>query len=306
MEKYKCVICNKKHSLFYSISGGAPHKVIEITRKEDDEEEQRRIKKLEGNAYLLDKEYFFISGELSIETLFTENPLIHETWLEFPAKDYLSQIEANKEKPTLTLLGRTASENLLYESTLGLKAMYVLHEGQNVGKIEVISESQLKTDQTNPITKERFIKMMQRIHHPELWKEKTQFEESFEQRLSDILNQAENDFYDKEKQFVIDISNNKEVLFQFIASSILDIKKNGKIGLHLSNDTINDNYKFVENKMKELCRNHMIEKFELDKIATYQKGYNFDANEIFQDIKLLANVVFEENIESLEISIFKP
>lgn len=76
-----------------------------------------------------------------------------------------------------------------------------------------------------------------------------------------------------------------------------------EIGFHLSNDEANDNFEDVQDRMVELYDNLKFEKFELDNIETYQKAYEFGDINLFNEVKLICESVYEQNIAELEIGI---
>ena len=232
MEKYKCKICNKKHAAYYSTRGGIPRNVLDIHMNEETD----RIEELSEYLHIIDQKDVIVKGIITIETNFTEYPITHEAWIEIPAKDYVSQIEESKGNPDLVLFGKIASELPFYQNFVGLEAKWTLDEQNRTGKIIILTEGKLKEDQTNPITELRLMKMMEVIHHPELYKKKKVFNKSFEKRFTEIIKKARTEFSNNEKHFLIDISNLKEVLIQLISSELLSTVSKDEIGIHLSND----------------------------------------------------------------------
>ena len=148
--------------------------------------------------------------------------------------------------------------------------------------------------------------MMQRINHPELWKKSPIFDNDFKHRFDDITENAKVNFIEQGKFFIIDISNQREVLFQLISSELLINPMNKSFGLHLSNDNTNLNYKDVQIKMEDISKSSGISKIEIDEIETYQKYYSLNVEELYRDIENILTIVFEENIEELELDIFEP
>ena len=299
MEKYKCDICKKNHSVYYSSYDSMPRKVSDMLLKD----ESHRIEKVSESHHLIDNSYLIVKGLILIETTFTEYPINHEAWIEIPIKEYTDQLEDAKGKPTLTLKGKLATELPFYKDFTGLNANWILNEKYDFGQIQITSDSRLKTDQSEPITEDRVIEMMQLIHHPELLNEKPVFDSSFQSRFIDIIKKAKEEYFNKGSNFLIDISNQKEILFQLISSKMLSIESNGGIGLHLSNDKTNDDFKLVNSRMSSICKEKMIKIFQLDGIETYQKNYEFSDDSLFKDVELILKSVYEENIEELEIEI---
>lgn len=231
MEEYKCHICEKKHSVYYSSKGGIPKLLLEIQMNE----EHDRIEELSDDFLLIDKEKVFVRGNIIIETNFSEDPIFHEAWISIPLNQYLEQIEALNGNSILELTGEVASELPFFQNLVGLAAKWRYSENQGYAKIDIIDESQLKNDQSKPVSKDRVIEMMQLIHHPKLHEKKKIFEKTFQERFNEIITKAKSEFSAKSKLFLIDISNLKEVLLQFIPSEMLLIESANGVGLHLSN-----------------------------------------------------------------------
>lgn len=299
MEKYKCEICNKKHAVYYSSTGGIPQSVLEIKLKEETE----RIEELSEYLHLVDKKDVFVKGIITIETTFNKYPITHEAWIEIPIKEYVSQIEQAKEKTDLELHGTIASVLPFFQNVIGLKAKWILDKENQIGEIIVETESQLKEDQQNPITETRMARMMEFVHHPELHKTKKIFSKSFEERFNEIVKKAETEFSKKGRYFLIDVSNIKEILFQLISSEMLSTESKGEIGIHISNDEQNENYEMVKKEMSKLSVSNSIKEIKLDEIETYQKSYSFTDVNLIEDVKQIIKMVYGEDIEELEIEI---
>ena len=299
MEKYKCHICEKNHSVYYSSTGGIPKFLLEIRMNE----ELDRIEELSDDFLLIDKEKVIVRGNIIIETNFIENPIFHEAWISIPLNNYLEQIEQTNGKPILELTGEVASELPFFQNLVGLAAKWSYSEKQGYAKIDIIDESQLMRDQSKPISKDRVIEMMQLIHHPELYKNKKIFEITFQERFNETLSKAKLEFSAKNKLFLIDISNLKEVLVQLISSEMLSNESKNGVGLHLSNDEINDNFAEVHQRMALIYEDLKFRRFELDNIETYQKKYEFGEANLFDELKLICESIYEQDIDKLEIEI---
>ena len=299
MEKYNCEICNKKHAVYYSSTGGFPQSVLEIKLKEETE----RIEELSEYLHLVDKKDIFVKGIITIETTFNEYPITHEAWIEIPIKEYVSQIEKAKGKIDLELHGTMAPVLPFFQNIIGIKAKWILDKENQIGQIIAQTESQLKEDQQNPITEKRMTKMMEFLHHPELNKKKKIFSKSFEERFNEIVKKAETEFSKKGRYFLIDVSSLKEILFQLISSEMLSTETKGEIGIHISNDEPNENYKAVKKEMSKLCVSNMIKEIKLDKIETYQKNYSFADKGLIEDVEHIIKMVYGEEKEELEIEI---
>ncbi len=164
MEEYKCKICNKNHTVYYGLKAGIPRHVLEMRMNQEEE----RIKEFSDYLIIIDKKKVLLKGQIILETLFTESLIVYQAWIEIPKKIYVAQIEKAKEKPSLELVGELASELPFYQQLKGAKAKWILNKGDKIGEIRALSDCQLRSDQKEPISKERLIKMMNGLHHPEL------------------------------------------------------------------------------------------------------------------------------------------
>lgn len=296
MEKYKCDICNKKHSLLNVSESPLPDEVSNAQLEEG------RVEQLTENAFLIDKLKLIISGDIQIQISNLDYDISHRVWVRIDSEIFQSKIHhLDKGKPII-MDCEIISDLPFFERTKGLNADYILL-GSTFGEIKVKTDSQIKQDQLRPIKTERFIEMMKRMYHPELWNYKSKFDIPFKDRFENTIQRAKSEFESLGKRFIIDINNQREILFQLASSDMTSIESQGEIGLHLSNDSVNDNYDIVKKKMSLLCDKFKISKLLLDEVETYQKNYNFDSKNLLVEIKQIIRRVFEENIEELEIII---
>jgi len=299
MEKYQCQICNKLHAVYFSSKGGIPRNVLEIRMNE----ETNRIEELSEYLLVVDEKDVYVKGIVRIETTFTENPITHEAWILIPLKEYEKQIEDLKGKPDLVLHGVIASELPFYPELNGLKAIWKMDKQNQIGYIIALSDSNLKNDQLSPIAEKRIEQMMEFIHHPELHKENKTFHESFEERIKKSIKQSKTEFHLKDRLFLIDISNMKEVLLQLIPGKLINLKPKKDIGIHLSNDTINENYEHVKEEMSKMCLDQDFNEIVLDGIETYQKNYHFNDLGLISDVTQILESIFHEDVECLDIQL---
>lgn len=301
MEKYKCDLCDKNHHFFYRSESPLPPNIYKIVNNDT----ENRIDSLGDLAYVLDKKRLIIKGSLQISLDFDDGVIEHFVWMNIPLpqfSDNLNNLEAGEE---VELEGVIISDLPFFEDLIDSEAKLFMHRSKACGQIKITSENQIKKDQESPISKERLIQISQRINHPELWKDKKTFEDGFKVRFNEILKTAKTDYIEKEKAFVIDISNQREGLLQLIASELLKESSDIGIRLHLSNDDINTDYKNVQIKMDEISKSTGINKVVIDKIETYQKSYALNDKTLFKEIKYIIETVFEENLDELELDIFE-
>ena len=178
-------------------------------------------------------------------------------------------------------------------------------QNSTYGTILITTESQVKLDQQKPITKQRFVQIMQRINHPELLKEKKSFNKPFKDRLINIIRTADKQFMCKGKNFLINIYNARETLIQLVSSNLLVNSQIKGIGIHIRNDDTSEDYKAIKKRMSKISKDLDIQELKLDHIETYQKEYAFNEIELTQDIEMVISNVYKQNIEELDIDIYE-
>ncbi len=164
MNKYKCDICSKNHTVFYGIKGHLPEDIKLLIENDD-----KRILEYQG-MYLLDKSNVLLKGTLQFQTEFIE-PFTYYTWISLPAKEFVEKSESFKNE--MAIKGDLLC-NLIpfYNKTKGIKIEATFRssdKNHESAEIKVIEESKLKTDQETIFSKEKFIKFMNKLHH---WKKK--------------------------------------------------------------------------------------------------------------------------------------
>lgn len=303
MKKYLCDICKNEHPVYYGSKSPIPQFVTELIKSKD----ENRLIQLTKTAFIVvDTQKFITQGLLGIDTNFSSEQIHHYPWIEISASDFKEKMELLVSGITIKLKGELISQVPFFKDLHGLLAELTINPDNLIGQIKILSESQAKKDQQRPISKERFIEMMQRINHPELWKGKAVFDKSFRERLSEMIDYATKDYRLKGKNFVIEINNQREKRIQLISSELLVTPSNKGIGIHISNDETNLNYKVIERRMADLCQKILIKKFLWNEIETYQKEYEIENDRLYWDIKQIIQDVYEENVEEMELYIFEP
>lgn len=287
------------HVIYYNSTGSIPQKILEIKMND----ETNRIEEVLEYLHFVDSKDAYLKGIISLQTTFTEHPITHEAWIEMPIKKYVTQVEEARGNPELVLYGTIASILPFYQNFVGLSAKWVLDAKNQIGKIIALTPSKLKEDQEYPISEERIAKMMELVHHPELHKKKKIFKSSFRERLEEMIDEVRTEYIEKNKLFLIDISNTKEVLFQLVPSEMIKNKASGNIGIHIGNDESNENYLIIKSRMDRLCDSDMFTRLVLDDIETYQKNYHFTDSALLKDIKKIVEWVYDENMEEVDLNI---
>lgn len=266
------------------------------------ENRKNEIQTLGDNAFVLKNEILIISGDIIIKTNFSENDIYYRVWVKIGLDEFSENYESLKKGNEVIMNSEVLSEITFIDLTKGMLAKYKM-QNSIFGSIELETECQIKTDQKNPITKDRFIQLMQRINHPELEKEKKKFDLPFKERIKRIIERAKVEYNSRGRNFVIDISNQKEIIIQIISSEMTEKPSIKGIGIHLSNDDSNIDFEIVSKRMSKICWTNSINKLSIDGIETYQKEYKFEDKSLIEDLKLILIGVFEEDIENLELDI---
>lgn len=297
MKKYQCSICNKKHAVFYSTESPMPD---ELENMESDES----IERLTDNAFLVNSKHLIISGDINIETEIEDLDMQHRVWVKINAKEFFSNYDALKAKNEINMDCELLSELPFYPKSKGLRAHFKM-QSSIYGTIKVNSGSKLKEDQESPISELRVIELMENLYHIEDKKRKT-FERPFAERFKDIIEIAKNEYQANGKIFLINLSSPNEMLFQFVASNMLNQPIEGGLGLHISNDETNDDYETVKSSMSILNETMKLDFIQLDEIDTYQKYYSWNATELENDVLRIILKTYDENKDEIEIDIFEP
>ena len=267
-------------------------------------ESNESIERLTDNAFLVNSEHLIISGDINIETEIEDLEMQHRIWVKISAKEFFSNYEALKAKNEINMQCELLSELPFYPKSKGLKAHFKM-QSSIYGTIKISSESKLKEDQENPISELRVIELMENLYHFGDKKRKT-FEQPFVERFKDIIEIAKNEYQENGKMFVINLSSATEVLFQFIASNMLNKPIEDGLGLHISNDETNDDYETVKSSMSKLNETMELDLIQLDEIDTYQKYYSWNATELENDVLRIISKTYDENKDEIEIDIFEP
>jgi hypothetical protein len=304
MEKYKCKVCGKQHPVFRVLESPLPDLIEDIPEKE----RELRVEKLDC-LFMVDKKSLLGSGYIYIHMKGLEEPIFYwQVWTTIEPADFKKNLKKMMDGETVELRGRLESEIPFYSVSRGLESKMLIG-GTNEIQLEVriAEDSQLKEDQSKPITKERVIEMMQYIHHAELFVTEKKFDAPFYERLREELVFVEEKYIQKNKNFAINISSQSSVLFQIINTSLLEsgtVNSQG-FGLHLSFDVTFEELKDRLEKFKTMAYEAEFEYHYLDGIPTYQIDLGNDKEGLEElVIKLLVDI-YEQEIEKIEVESFE-
>lgn len=305
MNKYECRICGKSHNIFRVIECPEPDLLTELS----EDEKRKRVEKIDG-FYLLDQNTLFGNGMLLIDMEGLDEPIFYwKVWVSMSPREFYDNLEQIITYESTELNGKLESEIPFYEKSKGLQVGIKFVTTDEIQlNIRIKENSQIKQDQSKPISKERFEEIMGNINHPELFRNIAEFEIPFLKRLTKELDHIQSDYIKAERYFVTNIMSSRSVILQIISNQMLH-KKSNKIsgfGIHLSFD------ESFEESAEEL-KNFKIQGFDkdflfsnIDEVPIYQIDLGLDIERIKTMIVKLVENVFEENIERLELETFEP
>ena len=299
MKDYDCEICGKKHEILRGLEFPLPERIREIP----EEERETRIKEIE-KFYVIDNEIFLTNGQIFIYLKEEEEPFYGwSVWASISLKDFQSKRRELESGNNVEFEGKLESAIPFYEKTQALKVKIIININYEYPIIKVEEPSQLKVEQTEGITKERAIAMMQMFYHNQNAKE---FRKPFVERLEENIDQVEKDFLEKDKNFIVDISF-ESVLFQLVNNKILEVNKHkeGGFGLHLAFDDSNDSLKEELANFRKQDYFNEFSFYVLDEIPIYQIDLGRDKNKIIEMVKRLVIDVYEEDLELIGVESYE-
>ncbi len=304
MENYKCEICGKKHDIFRGIESPLPDLLTDIP----EEEKESRVNELNG-LYIIDRKWILGKGYIYIEMEGLDEPIFcWQVWVTISPKDFQDNFENLMNGQTVELRGVLQSKLPFYKKSKGLESTLTIQASNELAiEVLVIEKSKLKEDQLKLISESRVIEIMQMIYHPSERKERQNFEEPFDKRFLEELNNAEEEYIKKKRNFVINISNANTVLFQIVSNKILEtnrIKKRG-FGLHISfDDSFEEGIEEIAKfRSKEYAKN--FDYHNLGNIPTYQIDLGTNRKRLEELVKKIVVDIYKEDIEIIETDNFE-
>ena len=303
MEKYKCKICEKNHQIYRSMDIPLPRIISEMSI----EEREKRVKEFSG-FYYVDENLLFANGWVNIEVENYEFPFYYwKTWTSISKKEFLERLEVLKTGKVIGFAGKLEEELPFYINSKDLKTktLIQLTNEEILVEIKAEEEGQLKEDQSEPITVNRMIEIMQMINHnPE--REERKFDKPFIQRLRSELKIAETAYLENSKDFAINIGVGT-VLFQIVSNKMLEINRNKErgFGLHLSFDESLDESIEEIAKFRHQEYANDFDYHDLGEIPTYQIDLGLDKKRLEKLIKKIVIDIYEDELEMIGFDSFE-
>lgn len=292
MDKYKCNICGKNHSIYFGFESLESETILEIPESE----RKNRVIKV-GNLSVVDNQLIIVRGNLFVKcNELEETYLYFDVWVKIKTEDFQKKIEEyEKDKVNYdpTLIGKLESQLILYDDTKNIEVEVTNYEHDKVDTlVKVLKKNhQLEIDQRNGISNERLIELMEKIHHRR--KIENSSSKPIEELFNEIFEKALSGYIMKDKLFYINVVKDSMTLFQIISNNLLEtgkVKESG-FGLHLPFDNSENN------ELEKFKRIDNISDFDfmiLDEIPTYQINLERDKKKLLQLIKLISKEVYEE------------
>ncbi len=131
-----------------------------------EEERETRVEETKS-LYVVDEEYFFIRGRLTIPIIDYEEDLIFDVWTTLSEKNFIRTNELWNDKDRVNELpyfGWLQTYIPTYGNTLNIKTEVITQEVGVIPKVVVIEENHpLALDQTNGITLEKALSIVTEI-----------------------------------------------------------------------------------------------------------------------------------------------
>ena len=300
MEKYKCDICKKNHTIHYGVGHYIPEIVDEILNGKRDEDLRQ-----EGHMYIIGNEKVLINGTIYVEVKELSTHLYWQVWVDITKEAFFNAVE---NKADYRIRGHLTSDSLFYDNMNELVVWLLLGEDKSSTEVIIDDEKHpLYQDQKEGISKERLLELMQRIHHPELHKGTIIPDEPFSERLLKELNLIENEYFKKGENCSINISSPGVILFQIVNRSLLECVKdqNDGFGLHLAFD---DSDEEKEEERLRLEKQDYYSAFtfcHLDEVPIYQIDLENDKYQIIALSEKLLKDVYMQDLKTVEIDHFE-
>jgi len=224
------------------------------------------------------------------------------TWGETTRETFLPAGQKLQAGEPASFPGSIPSITVFYEPGGHLNCTFTIFPEEGKTIVSVDTPSQLKTDQSKPITTERVIELMNRLHHREDKNTGQKDNRPFDERLKESLEIAQKDYLDKKKQVCITLLASPAIGCQIVSSSILEISTDAAVGLGL-------HLPFDEATERGIFENHPEAKhFHLhvwDGIPTWQRDFGMDFEQLLNVTMMLLIEVFKVDVEKIELDVFE-
>lgn len=132
-------------------------------------------------------------------------------------------------------------------------------------------------------------------------------DKSFEERLEEILILTENKYKSSYRNFGINFSHGRMVIFQMIKRNLLENSENQEFGygIHLSFD---DTFPETKGELDRFTNSDFADKFHRhawDGIPTYQLDLKTDKEQIIDMAKKIIETVYQREVSKIEIDEFE-
>lgn len=301
MKNYKCEICGKKHNVYYSVRCPEPSYLHNLS----EEEREKRVEGV-GSLLLFNKDFFLVKGKIFIEVKDISEWMCFEVWARIEIEDFQKKLEeVRKDIFDKPLVGRLEDEIPYYENVKNLKMDVVLPNKDEV-VFEILEENHpMMIDQKNGISKEKLISWMQIMNHSKSIKKNSK-KESFQVSFNKIIQKAKTEYFSLQKLFIIDVLEERNVMFQILSPTVLNSTKTEKgFVIYLPFDTSGEEAK---DELERFKKTTYFKKFEydcFDRMPTYFLILE-DEKELKNYSKQIIQEVYRREIKEVEFDIFEP
>ncbi len=162
MTTYKCTICGEDHKVIKAIEIPRPAKILEIPEAEL----KTRVQAIQ-NSFIIDGKVYLLQGDIFIYKKDVEQAFFSwSVWVSISLEDFKAKAVALKEGKNVGFAGQLETELPFYKKTKGLKVKTIVNINYDYAVIKIEEESELRKDQTNKISAERVLEIMQGFYHP--------------------------------------------------------------------------------------------------------------------------------------------
>lgn len=297
MTTYHCPDCKKDHKIYPGLEIPPP----EFITKMSPEERELRVKDFAelivvDNQRVFGNGYIFIYMEGQEEAIFSWHG-----WAELSLKDAIAKVPALKHQALVQVEGTFPGIPIFYDNSESLQCLFTLSNEDQHSEIIIIQESQLQKDQKQPITKERMIALMNRLHHMGESTVAPTYDAPFAARFREVIEEVKSQYLKKGKEFALNLLTSQAISFQLVGNSMLKdgpSSTNG-IGLYLPFDQsdpilITQQKRFLATDYADLFTLN-----EWDGIPIHELDIGQDYKRLQQLVLQILTDVFEEDIESV-------
>ncbi|MEO0686029.1 MAG: DUF2199 domain-containing protein [Cyanobacteria bacterium J06649_11] len=302
MENYKCDICGKKHPVFRAMKSPSPAMIRDMSDKERDE----RVFEHDG-LYIVDRKHMLLNGWIQIfhKDDISKSFFDWQAWVSVDAREFAdkrSRFEMNKE---VRIKGNLDSEVPFYEKEIGLEVEILFSPTQTIPTIHILEQSELKEDQSKPISTIRIQELMSRLHHRELFVPPVHFDTPFIIRLREELETCRAKY--GPDAFIINVSSSTQVLFQIIPRKYLEGENDlqSGYGFHITFDFEDESSLEYYELLRHLDDNKNWQFHEIDGVPTYQLDVQNDETRLGELSVKLIEEVFLAQIGQIQVDSFE-